>query len=175
MAPTTLKQQYSCISVEDIVPGVQYTLNLNPCDARQSWDKLYSVRFDECLRYISMILHDVKMYARARGYMEISKGGRFHFHGRIEFKDVKSIFMFFCEIPNKWQRVCTYEMDKIEDDAKWEKYITKQDRFYTNKCNYIDTKEIGVLPDGCGNMKVRHTRKGKHISKSMKDYDNASD
>lgn len=62
--------------------------------------------------------------------MEISKGGRLHFHGYIVFKDILSFFLHNVE---RLQNNFTYEIDEINDLGKWHYYTIKQSHMWPKK------------------------------------------
>lgn len=138
--PNYRKPQYSCIDVEDIVPETPYTFTFNPNDQRQFWEDQY--RFKNFMTQLKKDFYFLKEVCRIKGFVEISKGGRLHFHGCIRFKEVLDIFSFFLNKVHTLQRYGTYEIDTLQDSTKWNEYVAKQSRFYPKNVNYIDTEKL---------------------------------
>lgn len=110
-----------------------YTLNL------VSWHNGMDSIFKSC------------KFAEIKCYVELSSGGRFHYHGTIQIKNVMKFFIFDLHML-KVQG--TYEIDHINDFVKWHNYCIKQE----GKMKSL-TKEYGIPYhyDGSKPMKVKIT------------------
>jgi len=138
--PHFRKLQFSCLSPEELVHGTNYSLTLNPCDARQYFDELN--RYDMFVESLNKLCFDLHQYAHVQGYIEISKGGRLHLHGMINFHSRKTIFAFFLNHVKKLQNVCTYEIDTITDQSKWDTYCTKSNKLLKDVDNFVDSSKL---------------------------------
>lgn len=124
------KQKHSCIKPEDVQLGTQYAFSFNPV-TQPSFESFYKIRLCS-LNGWSNFNHDLftgMKYCKITCALEISAGSRFHYHGIIEIKD---IMKFYLTDLRKLKENGSYEIDTIQDHAKWLEYIYKQKRFVEN-------------------------------------------
>lgn len=121
MKPTTTTQQL--LSPEVITPLVKYTLTMNPDDDHQFWG--VDDRIDAVLKYFKYQVKMLSTLCNIDVYMEMSKTGRLHWHGTIEFKDYKGVKNFYLFQIHNMLKTMQIEMDTIADSEKWLTYCTK--------------------------------------------------
>lgn len=118
--------KWKCLSPEDLKIGKKYSFTLNPLlqyfDCEKRVQLVQEFVFD-------LLLHLDKSF-NCKLVMEISKGGRIHYHGCIEFKD---IIKFFIHNVNRLQSNFTYEIDEINGPEKWQEYVVKQKDMWPDK------------------------------------------
>lgn len=137
------KPTVTIVSPETIKPLVWYTLTLNPCDDLQylkAEDRVESLKS----YFINWFLKRHTCF-KCEVYMEVSRTGRLHFHGKIAWYnhvDIKTFFTIdIIDILSKFQM----EIDSISDPEKWEVYITKSKHL---KFPYIKSNDRKNLTRG---------------------------
>jgi len=65
-------------------------------------------------------------HATIEVYMELSRNGRFHFHGRIKFESIICIMYFYSVDLRRLHASGTGEIDTETDPMKWNLYCRKQ-------------------------------------------------
>lgn len=116
--------KYKLPSMEDMEPYVKYAFTFNPCDQYQHFAS-YTDRFTKCMSSCREIFTQYIPAVRVVLYPEISKMGRFHFHGTIEICDV---LKFYLEGVHDLSVLGTFEIDTIDPKSYdvWDKYCNKQ-------------------------------------------------
>lgn len=149
-------EKHQCIDPEDASTGIKYALTINPNDGNQSFTKQYSKRVSDFVensyRNISHFFHGSGIIWLLK--LEVSKGGRLHYHGWLTFTSQESIRNFYIGIIPKLKYYCTYCLKSISDsyDSKkyksWKEYVMKQDLLHiwlsSNKPLPIDKKKIDI-------------------------------
>lgn len=111
-------------NIEDIVIGNFYTLTINPSDKGQYTKSMK--RITECISHGSYILNNY--FPDCIAYPEISKKGRFHWHGILRFNHSDEICEFYIKLPILLMDN-SVEIDTISNGEKWLEYCKKQHVF----------------------------------------------
>lgn len=142
------KEKYECVSPEDVELGVDYALTISPKDDLQFFGQNSNNRVISFMEAMTPICYKNIYADYYKLVMEISKGGRLHFHGWIRWDDKDSLKTFFLTI-KKLQNVGTYAIKPmsatdISDKYKtWSDYVFKQKWLWDNK--YIINNEMQVF------------------------------
>jgi len=113
------------ISPEKVQPNVWHTLTISPHDDYQGWTSNEVERIGISTSFADTMLAMLAENAKAELYIEASRTGRLHFHGRIKFKSHKHIRNFYLITLYRMLKGCTMEIDTIDDEAGWLIYCTK--------------------------------------------------
>lgn len=126
-----------CVSPEKIILNQKYTLTINPNDAGQKW-------FSDIRQELSKADWDnyfndnVNKYVRVKIFQEVSKAGRIHYHGTIEFSRNKGINEFFIKNIHELLDLCHYEIDTIDqappDDLGGDRDYPTGEEIWWNYC-----------------------------------------
>lgn len=147
------------INLELIEIGTLYSLTISPNDDHQYWD--------DPLRFMNFKLWFTKMFITKTGLpykilearIELSKFGRLHVHGFIQFKRPVE---FLLKYIRQWQNMSIFEIDTIDPKTieVYKTYVNKQNRAmqnesYNNDANEYKLKEKTVIANnkGCKNIK----------------------
>lgn len=105
---------------------VRYALTLSP--SMQYDDPQYSkVRAHKETYYaITHFVHLLRDTCSILLVPEISKAGRWHYHGLL---NIKNTYSFHAEVLPRLRGICKYEIDVINDPDIWKEYMYK-DRKY---------------------------------------------
>lgn len=124
--------RYSCISPELMKTDTLYTFTWNLKEQPTTISKGRS--FIYLRDYYNMVIRRLNLlnHCSIKLYPEISSSGRFHFHGTIKINDI-ALFMLL-DLPFLKEKA-TYEIDVINDMAKWETYIWKSDHIMKPLCD----------------------------------------
>lgn len=131
------------LAPEDIIVDIKYTFSINPDDDHQYWlddDRINKSR-DIMQSYINSIDADIVLQ------MEVSRLGRLHYHGTIEFDHHKQVLKFFCISLRNLLNKTTIEIDNIVDLSEWHEYCQKGSHFelphiITNKAQLERYKQL---------------------------------
>lgn len=93
-----------------------FTLNL------QNLKGQYQLDHSAYYKWIQKNLLSIK-HLDFKFILEISKFGRIHMHGQVEFKHLTAIAYFYLVF---YDIGCNFEFDEIKDPDKWESYMYKQ-------------------------------------------------
>ena len=139
-------RKYKIPPPEDISEGQICSFTFNPVVQPQLPN--YSLNLVSWHNGMDNIFKGCK-YAQIKAYVELSSGGRFHYHGTIEIRNVLKFFIF--DLP-LLKAQGSYEIDHINDLVKWLTYCTKQE----GKMKSL-TKEYGIPYhyDGSKPMKLK--------------------
>lgn len=112
-------KKHKGIPLEFMETNKKYAFTFNPAaqplsKMRASLDVWYRQMYEIFIKYNDTIIVNL--------YIEASPTGRLHFHGSIEVLHLIKYTEFLREINS----ICSYEIDTIEDESVWDKYITKQ-------------------------------------------------
>lgn len=114
------KDKYKIPPPEDIVINKIYSFTINP-------EKQYSKQLVGYLHndsdIVKLIKHPSIKYELHR---EISKAGRIHYHGFIQFINERELLEIFIMVIPKWMNNATFYIDTISDDTVWAEYCNKQ-------------------------------------------------
>nr|UOF78872.1 rep protein [Cressdnaviricota sp.]UOF83105.1 rep protein [Cressdnaviricota sp.] len=110
------------LSPESITVNTSYTFTLNPCDDLQYFDQIDRIKSLEgyAINYILPVVPAIVDI-----YMEVSRAGRLHFHGTINFPTIAHIKDFYVNVIHKLSKKFQIEIDTICDPDKWREYCTK--------------------------------------------------
>lgn len=126
------KVKYNCIKPEEVVDNTLYTFSFNP-EEQPMFQKFYSMTLNN-LKDWSQQQHNILTslkYCKVECYMEISSGGRLHFHGYIKITDTVN---FFLKTIKHIRHYGTYEIDHITDHEKWSEYVSKMEKKMKTFC-----------------------------------------
>lgn len=119
------KKRWSCIKPEDMVVSQGYSITMNPKEQYfGKWSRVTKCKSDLCKLFSPFSC------CSAEVYMEVSSGGRIHFHGVIKIKEIMEFYLF--ALP-ELQEYGTLEIDKINNPEIWEAYCTKQCHLWHSK------------------------------------------
>lgn len=118
------KKEKTLSKTEVYTPDKQYSFTLNLCDAYQHWGDPF--RYRKCVRaYMGLFKKHIIPYCTIYAYPEMSRNGRFHYHGVITFKSYMTIFEFLQYGISELRSRGMVEIDTIADIEIWKAYITK--------------------------------------------------
>lgn len=100
--------------------GELYSFTVNP--AQQFFKHNSITRPRLCVAHICDLLEPLKGYCEYELYPELSKKGRWHYHGKLKILDP---FHFHLTIIPKLLDKVILEIDIINDIEEWERYIKK--------------------------------------------------
>lgn len=126
---------YKCLDPELIEIGTEYAFTVNPSDFHQYWQCNSGHRVENFVhKSRQLLIRMLAPHAQYRMRLEISKGGRLHYHGYISFNSKAQIRDFFVTVIHKLQSFCTYDLHQIKDlrtdgssfKGTWKQYVNKQ-------------------------------------------------
>lgn len=103
---------------------VKYTFTINPNDDFQYWKENEKERIRMSIKHANYVLSKMSC-ARCWLKMDISRVGRIHWHGTIEFKTFKNLRRFLLEHIHDLTLKHTIEIDTITDEKTWNDYCNK--------------------------------------------------
>lgn len=115
---STVKKLPTCTMY---MSGTTYSLTLTFSDSKQFWNE----KCDRAYRFVKWVvphLHKLDSYCKYLLYLEVSKGGRLHFHGTITPTDTLDFQLYAVKILESFGK---YEIDTIADMAYWLSYCKK--------------------------------------------------
>lgn len=121
---------HKCLSLELAKEDELYAITINPCDTFQYWK---ASTHDRIKNAHSALIHQYNDWLGVKFvklYLESSPTGRLHWHGIISINDLLSFYLVTLRSLQHW---CTYEIDTINDIAKWKIYCTKQEFVFNDK------------------------------------------
>lgn len=121
------KSKYVSLNIEDIVEHTRYAFSYNP---QQQFEDQVD-RFCHFYKYIEELFYSLKSTCNITLYPEISKLGRLHVHGTIK---ILKPLEFYLHTIKTLMKHGTFEIDIINDDAKWQEYCTKQKTYLEAEC-----------------------------------------
>lgn len=149
------KNPHDSPSVESMEEGVRYAFTLNPDDTYQQFDQpLRLSRFYDMMKAMLLSYSDSFI---VNATVEVSKNGRLHLHGFITFKN---LLRFYIDDVHRLQKVSTYCIKVLDDEAEWEEYCSKAGNLIPEAYRYISTPTNVVKISN--NIKI--TPKIKHKS-----------
>ncbi|AXH73544.1 MAG: putative replicase [Cressdnaviricota sp.] len=119
---THFKPLHTIPSPEEIHLKTKYTFNFNPSDEYQYFGK--EDRLKMFTNWSNTYVFNT-FCAKLEVYLEISRLGRLHYHGTIEFDNVLDIREFFIDKLHSITLKGTLEIDTITDLNIWMTYCTK--------------------------------------------------
>lgn len=109
---------------KEIELNVKYSFSVNPNDDYQFWDQLETERLSKSKNHMLCILkRNINMIIKLT--IDVSRTGRIHWHGTIEFRHITTIRYFYTEFVHEILKKHTIEMDTIKDLKIWETYCSK--------------------------------------------------
>jgi len=102
---------------EKMREGRTYAFTVNP--EAQYFDDVD--RIERMRRRIKFLLNST--FISYRLYMEISSGGRLHFHGYVKVRGIREFYNTYLPFIEKH---ATIDIEEITNDEGWEDYIIKQ-------------------------------------------------
>lgn len=147
---------HKCISPEDVIVNTEYAFTFNPSFTPYgSGNRIHlSTYYNELVDVFKSL-----KYCQIRLYHEISSKGKFHLHGYIKIIDVMDFYILDLPILRKEG---TYEIDVINDDDVWKKYVLKglhimepyckKHKMPYELCNYDGYKILYVKKDALQNI-----------------------
>lgn len=152
----TFQKKQNILSPELVVPKTDYAYTICPNDDFQHWNGEDRVKTFK--RYaVNFILKSCP--AKLDLWMEISRTGRLHWHGRINFPSYEHIRLFYIDYIHKFLKDNMVELDTIEDELKWSTYCSKGKNIINENIKSNDNlliianmkkpkyKKIPILPD----------------------------
>ena len=141
------------LKIEDVKEGIYYAMTISPCDDHQYWREDDRVsKFQTYMRnyMVKKLLPNDFIF-----YIEVSPQGRLHLHGRLKFKNKKSIMEFYVSTIRFLVLHNQIELDTIKDEDTWNNYITKQKVYnfgiiessYYNNLNMKDEYVFKKIPE----------------------------
>lgn len=126
------KAAYVVPPPEDIDTSIVYAFSYNPQD-QPTFDKFYNLKLNTLKDWSEQQEKTFKSlkYSDVNVITEISKQGRFHYHGYIM---IHSIVKFYVSELKKLALHGTYCIKEITDKGEWEKYLIKQEKFMKRYC-----------------------------------------
>jgi len=162
------KKNTSILAPEEVNKDTLYTFSLNPDDDHQFWKENNSLQrelkfTDFWRKFLERYLTPVAQYDI---HLEVSRLGRLHFHGTIQFKDIKEFYLYTLH----WMlHICQIEIDTIKDPLVWKEYCTKQNLL---KFNLVSTQFKVVLTPIEQFVKFKNR---PIVEKDMIEYDDCYD
>lgn len=139
-------QKQQILSPEEVTLGGWYTFNLNP-EKQYEFEATPVARWNKTYQDIQATISRFIPFATIEGFLEISRTGRIHMHGYIEFKDIAGFYLMLPAI----MKHNHLEIDTITDPEHWYDYCTKsrkllksyqtdikQDRLSITKNQFLD-------------------------------------
>lgn len=120
------KFKHNIISPEDVVPNKLLTFSFNP-EEQPLFQKFYTMKLNnlkDWSQQINNIISSMK-YCKITAYLEISRKSRLHLHGFINITHI--IKFYLCDL-KKLMHYGTLEIDIINDNEIWTKYVLKQEK-----------------------------------------------
>jgi len=117
-------EKYNSLSPETVNLADRYSMTINPHNSLQSFEapnqlqRFHAFRYD-MIRILRRILDPFCTY---RFSIEVSKLGRLHLHGWVQFKDILGFYLM--ATPSLID-ICTFELDLITDFLIWAAYCDK--------------------------------------------------
>lgn len=151
------KYQVNILSPEDIHVDTNYALTLCPDDTLQFWNVNTVQRLNMSLAYARSLLNTLGKMIHIGLYLEVSRTGRIHYHGVINFLSQDAIKEFYLIRLHKILEHFRVEIDTISDYDEWDAYCTKASHLWeisidTNsavefikKQNDCSINELGIL------------------------------
>lgn len=134
------KNPQQVISPEEIELNRDYTITLAPNDVGQHWGT--HNRIETCKIQMSSLIQYFHKDIDYLIYMEVSRTGRLHWHGTINFKSYESIVDFYVDRIHNLQNHMLIEIDSIKDTEKWQLYCTKSQKMKFPKLTPKIVKEL---------------------------------
>jgi len=122
-----MNEKYKCLPPEVMYTDTLYAFSFNPEDqptgAGAGVYKLNAIK-DFHIEIADKFhkLHNCEVEI----VPELSRNGRWHYHGTILIKHVIKFFVY--DMP-KLKLMGTYEIDSIESQTKWDEYVFKQKHY----------------------------------------------
>lgn len=125
--------KYKLIKPEEVVINTNYAFSFNPED-QPCTSVFYNVKIDEFESWSKKQYKtfSILRYSTIQTFMEISKGGRLHFHGYIKINDIPNFYFYDLK---RLMKEGTFEIDFIKDPLIWDLYIKKQKPFMEKFCS----------------------------------------
>lgn len=151
----TANSKEQILAPDKVLINTLYTFTMNPNDDYQYWKEDESQRISKSLRHIKFILRKY-IYINLDLIIDVSRTGRIHWHGTVNFKHENCIKRFFMEAIHELLTKFHIEMDTIADIDKWTAYCKKTLHFWNISVNTNDflrihniggTEEIRVQKD----------------------------
>lgn len=114
------------VDIEFIVPKEKYTFTYCPVDSRQYFNA--GVNRERYFKKHMSELFSTDQYVGIHIWCrpEVSRSGRLHLHGTIEFTDKDCIKRFYINIIHDLLEYAKVEIDTIGDMKDWHNYLNKQ-------------------------------------------------
>lgn len=153
-----------CLDMEDIEINVEYAITINPSDKFQCFD--YMKRMDCFKKLFNEKIRPLVSFGDmcTQLYLEISKMGRLHYHGTIEFQNEEDIGEFFLNKIHLLIDRTSFEIDTISDPEIWYDYCTKQ-KDKQSKINLFTDGSDAVLKN---KLKTKQLKTIKQLFKKRK-------
>lgn len=141
-------KKVNVLSPEDIVPNKYYTLTINPCDDFQYFKN--NNRLENFTLYIKQQMRQLVNVCDIDLYIEVSRAGRLHGHGTVQFKTNQSIADFYLNHVHRILRANQIEIDTLSDVEDWSEYCQKSQhliklRIQTKDVLKLQLKEVGII------------------------------
>lgn len=155
--PQNYSKDINILSPEEVKTKTLYTLTIAPSDGLQFWDCNSIQRIADSITDIeTCVIYPLCPNTDIHLTLEVSRTGRIHWHGTIEFTKTEDIRMFYLNhIHRLTDNRYMIEIDTINDADYWDVYCNKS--FYLWKTK-ISSKETLIK------------RKPKPIQKNFTQY-----
>lgn len=106
--------------METITLNIAYAFTINAAGRAEMLS-------DNIANYVH-ILSTIKPYCEFRVFAELSKTGKLHYHGCIQFSKLENVAGFYYSLYSLLQKatICIKPLPTKEDVVKWTTYISKQ-------------------------------------------------
>lgn len=130
------KAKFSAPPPERIDPERIYSFSFNP-QSQPLFERFYNVKLNTLSSWSDeqeQIFKSLK-HASVEICQEISSRGRLHYHGYIK---IHNVIPFYLTSLKHIAHYGTYEIDEINDNEKWAKYVSKQESLMKPYCERND-------------------------------------
>lgn len=118
------KKTVESFTVHSAKPNVWYSFSIAPNDANQFFEQNTTQRVKQFIAVTTKRLKKCP-FMNFNLYLDISSRGRLHWHGWIKWDDNEEIFNHFLYNQNRLEKWAQIEIDVINDNEVWDKYVKK--------------------------------------------------
>ncbi len=114
----------------------------------QFWKHNGLQRVKKLQTHYKEILSNISDYCEFNLTPEMSKVGRWHYHGTIRWTDEYLLFMWLLVGVNKLTNTSVFEIDTINNMDHWNKYCSKDKAIMSPQLKQYELNHLNLKPQG---------------------------
>ncbi len=112
------------LSPDKVTVQTVYTFTISPDDSFQFWNDISEERIKKATNHIKFLVRSLPNIT-INLTLDVSRKGRIHWHGTLEFKHINHVREFYLSSIPRLLKQHQIEVDTIKEMRKWSDYCAK--------------------------------------------------